>query len=128
MSEFQRSLTTWTVLLFVFWYCHKRGKEVRLLAQSKAASENEVEASSTESSDIEDEKPLHEADADTWIQEKEAAAKEPSAETEEKSEAVEETASEDATEVQDGMGNDPLKEDEEILHAAADDKAAEGAK
>jgi hypothetical protein len=28
-------LTTLIVLMFVFWYCHKRGKEVRLAAQDQ---------------------------------------------------------------------------------------------
>jgi hypothetical protein len=42
------------VLLFVFWYCHKRGREVRL-EKEKLASESDVESSSSlEDSIIED--------------------------------------------------------------------------
>jgi len=32
-------LTNSTVLLFVFWYCHKRGREVRLEKQRKLTEE-----------------------------------------------------------------------------------------
>jgi hypothetical protein len=32
------------VLLFVLWYCHKRGREVRLEKEGKAAGEPPVEA------------------------------------------------------------------------------------
>ncbi len=35
-------LTGSIVLLFVFWYCHKRGREVRLEREAKAASEGRV--------------------------------------------------------------------------------------
>lgn len=39
------------VLLFVFWYCHKRGREVRLEGEKLAAGES---SSSVEASDLED--------------------------------------------------------------------------
>jgi hypothetical protein len=32
------------VLMFVFWYCHKRGKEVRLAQEAEAAGEGEQAA------------------------------------------------------------------------------------
>jgi hypothetical protein len=48
-----------TVLLFVFWYCRKRGKETRLLRESESAKHSanvsEVETSSSED-EAEDEK------------------------------------------------------------------------
>ncbi|KAI4719181.1 hypothetical protein E4T48_04544 [Aureobasidium sp. EXF-10727] len=47
------------ILLFVFWYCHKRGKEVRMLKASESArqsSANVSELESSSSSEDEDEK------------------------------------------------------------------------
>lgn len=41
------------LLLFVFWYCHKRGREVRLEGERLAAGAS-AEASSEEASDMED--------------------------------------------------------------------------
>jgi hypothetical protein len=44
-----------TVLLFVFWYCHKRGKETRLARESAAktpVSESDIEVSDPEESVI----------------------------------------------------------------------------
>ncbi|KAF1352545.1 hypothetical protein BDV97DRAFT_149075 [Delphinella strobiligena] len=43
------------ILLFVFWYCHKRGREVRLLNEEKARSAqvSEAESSSDEAEDDE---------------------------------------------------------------------------
>lgn len=35
-------LTRTPVLLFVFWYCHKRGREVRLEREAKVDSEGRV--------------------------------------------------------------------------------------
>jgi hypothetical protein len=43
------------VLLFVFWYCHKRGRDVRL-EKEKLAAESDMESSSSmEDSVVEDE-------------------------------------------------------------------------
>ena len=40
--HFSRSILTVIVLLFVFWYCHKRGKEVRM-EKERDLTELEVE-------------------------------------------------------------------------------------
>ena len=44
------------VLMFVFWYCHKRGKEVRLASESASSSqiieeEGDIEISASENED-----------------------------------------------------------------------------
>ncbi|KAG9653472.1 hypothetical protein KCU95_g17626, partial [Aureobasidium melanogenum] len=45
------------ILLFVFWYCHKRGKEVRMLKESESAKASaNVSEVETSSEDDEDEK------------------------------------------------------------------------
>lgn len=55
-------LTISPVLLFVFWYCRKRGKETRLLRESESAKHSaDVSEIETSSSEDEDEK----ADLDT---------------------------------------------------------------
>lgn len=51
------------VLMFVFWYCHKRGKEVRLAKEAEAAStagetgDEEAEDTVEDDEDDEDERP-----------------------------------------------------------------------
>jgi hypothetical protein len=41
-------LTLSAVLLFVFWYCHKRGKETRLAKEGQAVEGSESELSDSE--------------------------------------------------------------------------------
>jgi hypothetical protein len=48
------TLTSATVLLFVFWYCHKRGRETRL-DQERLAAED-AESMTAEADDKEEEK------------------------------------------------------------------------
>lgn len=60
------------ILLFVFWYCHKRGREVRLLHEEKARSAQVSEAESSSDEAEEDEK--YEVSEDSWSKEKKAAA------------------------------------------------------
>ncbi|KAI4730035.1 hypothetical protein E4T49_02203 [Aureobasidium sp. EXF-10728] len=43
------------ILLFVFWYCHKRGKEVRMLKESESARHSSANVSELETSSSEDE-------------------------------------------------------------------------
>ncbi|KAJ9645887.1 hypothetical protein H2199_002930 [Coniosporium tulheliwenetii] len=57
------------LLLFVFWYCHKRGKEMRLEKERQGLAETESDAEkSAEASDLEDsevlEKPREESEED----------------------------------------------------------------
>ena len=50
-----------TVLMFVFWYCHKRGKEVRLAReQAEGASKEGGEELEVDASDTADESELEE--------------------------------------------------------------------
>lgn len=71
-------LTFSTVLLFVFWYCRKRGKETRLLRESESAKHSaNVSEIETSSSEDEDEK----ADLDTKEVEK-AEVEEPQSDEE----------------------------------------------
>lgn len=53
------------VLMFVFWYCHKRGKEVRLANESSAASSQIIEEEEEEDGDIEVSASDNEDDATT---------------------------------------------------------------
>lgn len=60
------------ILLFVFWYCHKRGKETRLLAEEREKTSAEgsgADESDLEASTVLDEKP--EVTEDPWMQDKE---------------------------------------------------------
>ncbi|TIA65156.1 hypothetical protein D6C76_09486 [Aureobasidium pullulans] len=65
------------VLLFVFWYCHKRGKEVRMLrdAESTKASANISEVSDSDSSEDEKEADTTTTPESDTEEEKIAAAK-----------------------------------------------------
>ena len=77
------------VLMFVFWYCHKRGKEVRLAAEAAEAGEDregfveEVEVTDEDDADdegIEAEKeadPENDAEIAKDIDEKEQALSQP---------------------------------------------------
>ncbi|KAH0270468.1 hypothetical protein KCU91_g8038, partial [Aureobasidium melanogenum] len=64
------------ILLFVFWYCHKRGKQVRMLKESESAKASanvsEVETSASEDEGA-DEKPATQ-DNDSTIDEKQETA------------------------------------------------------
>ncbi|THX21646.1 hypothetical protein D6D12_09871 [Aureobasidium pullulans] len=65
------------ILLFVFWYCHKRGKEVRMLrdAESTKASANISEVSDSDSSEDEKEADTTTTPESDTEEEKIAAAK-----------------------------------------------------
>ncbi|THX68274.1 hypothetical protein D6D05_09480 [Aureobasidium pullulans] len=65
------------ILLFVFWYCHKRGKEVRMLrdAESTKASANISEVSDADSSEDEKEADITTTPESDTEEEKIAAAK-----------------------------------------------------
>ncbi|KAI4848060.1 hypothetical protein E4T44_04153 [Aureobasidium sp. EXF-8845] len=50
------------ILLFVFWYCRKRGKEVRMLRESEESAKHSADVSELESSSSEDETEKYDAD------------------------------------------------------------------
>ena len=55
------------MLLFVFWYCHKRGREVRLESERLAASQaslDEESEGSAEATDVEDSTVFEKDDAE----------------------------------------------------------------
>ncbi|KAG9556038.1 hypothetical protein KCU71_g10461, partial [Aureobasidium melanogenum] len=63
------------ILLFVFWYCHKRGKEVRMLRESESAKASaNVSEVETSSEDDEDEKQATEGDSDKVDEKQETTA------------------------------------------------------
>ena len=64
-----------TVLLFVFWYCHKRGKEVRL-DKERQLTESEVEKLDEEFKGHGDEIPTTTAEKGASIEEVQAGIKE----------------------------------------------------
>ncbi|KAL1301878.1 hypothetical protein AAFC00_006059 [Neodothiora populina] len=90
------------ILLFVFWYCHKRGKEVRLLKEKEASS------ASADISEVDEESDL---DASTILNEKDAAS---------------DSSSEKEPLVEEEKGVD--KEDEAHLHGTDKTAAADDAK
>ena len=56
---------TFTVLMFVFWYCHKRGKEVRLAKEGEGDAATDLEAEDTvdeEDDDNDDDGNVHDAE------------------------------------------------------------------
>lgn len=58
-----------TVLMFVFWYCHKRGKEVRLAREAGAAGSIEGEADSKTASDADDGAEISDSAEDSDVEE-----------------------------------------------------------
>jgi len=53
------------ILLFVFWYCRKRGKEVRMLRESEESAKHSADVSELETSSSEDEAENEKAAPDT---------------------------------------------------------------
>ena len=77
MTHYEPPLTnTSTVLLFVFWYCHKRGKEVRL-EKERQLTEQEVQNLDVEyRADHPDEVPTTTAEKGAPMEEVQAGMKE----------------------------------------------------